>query len=687
MIKKKLTRTNSSKILSLVLFVIVQFQYSAFGQESILDSLRNELNLVKPNLNSSLKDSSYVNILNTLAYKIRYKQRDSLLKLSEEALRYSKNIGYKKGEIEAYINLGDYYSDGGHHAKAVEFMKKALQLSRVYKLHKLQIRAISHLSIIHDYQDKNELALKEMLAGIDIATKFDDRKYIALFNMNIAILYRSLNEHSEALNYLKVSKKFGDSYGNETISAYINSNLASGYNHIDEPETAIPFIDAAIATFKKNSTTDWLAFAYIIKGQTYLQLDDYKTALYWFEQSEQLYTTIVDDERSETQLLLGLAEANLNLDRDTISKVQAKKAYDQAEIFKDKVHKKNASELLYILYEKKNDLVESFRYLEIFQQLSDTLANDEGKKSILMLKTLMDYEKQKQDLIENNEKALTKRTNIIASILALLLILIGFILLVLKNQKIQKKLNQELKESETELIEINETKNKLFSIVSHDLREPVRAFSNLMDLFSQGEIQKDQFLSFIPKLKSDINYISFTLNNLLSWGQGQMKGSFTKPVTVDLENIVSTNINLLSEIAFNKSIQVLNNLEHNTIIWSDRDQIDVVVRNLLSNALKFTPKNGSVIITAIENKQYWEVSIKDTGVGMDKQAQNKIFEYNSNITTYGTNNEKGTGLGLILCKELIEKNKGKIWVNSTLNEGTCFTFMVPKSKQMYDLVG
>jgi signal transduction histidine kinase len=687
MIKKYLTRTKSFRALWLMLFFIVQIQYSAFGQKSILDSLRNELNLVKPNLNSSLRDSSYVNILNTLATEIRYKKRDSLLKLSEEAIRYSKIIGYRKGEVEAYINLGGYHSDGGNYPKAVALITKALKQSRVYQLNNLELRSINYLGMVHRYQDKNELSLKDMLAGIDIATKLDDRKFLSLFNMNIGNLYLSLNEYSEALNYYEISKKFGDSYGNETILAYINSNLAAGYNHVNEPETAMTYIDAAISTFEKNNTTDWLAFAYRKKGQIYLQQADYKTGLSWLEQSEKLYTTIVDNERHKSYLLLGLAEANLNLDRDSISKIQAKRAYDLAGILKDKNHKKNASKLLYLLYKKKNDLAESFKYLEIFQQLSDTLANDESKKSMLMLKTRMDYEKQKQDLIENNEKALTKRTNIIASILALLLILIGFILLVLKNQKIQKKLNQELKESETELIEINETKNKLFSIVSHDLREPVRAFSNLMDLFSQGEIQKDQFLSFIPKLKSDINYISFTLNNLLSWGQGQMKGSFTKPVVVDLENIVTTNINLLSEIAFNKSIQVLNKLEQNTITWSDRDQIDVVVRNLLSNALKFTPKNGSVIITALENKQYWEVSIKDTGVGMDKQVKNEIFEYNSNITTYGTNNEKGTGLGLILCKELIEKNKGTIWVNSTLNEGTCFKFTVPKSKQIYDLVG
>ena len=125
-------------------------------------------------------------------------------------------------------------------------------------------------------------------------------------------------------------------------------------------------------------------------------------------------------------------------------------------------------------------------------------------------------------------------------------------------------------------------------------------------------------LDFIPKLRDDIDHISFTLNNLLSWGYTQMNGAVTKPTIVALESLVSENINLLSEIAKNKSIKIVSELGSNTLTWSDGNQVDIVVRNLISNALKFTPKNGMVTISAIEKSKHWEVSVRDTGIGMDK---------------------------------------------------------------------
>ena len=251
----------------------------------------------------------------------------------------------------------------------------------------------------------------------------------------------------------------------------------------------------------------------------------------------------------------------------------------------------------------------------------------------------------------------------------------------------QKRLNSELKtktegliEQEKELKEINETKDKLFSIVAHDLRGPIGAFQGLLNLFKQGEIEKDEFMDFIPKLGNDIDHISFTLNNLLSWGQKQMNGLVTKPEIVSLDKLVAENINLLSETAINKSIKLASSLPRNTLAWTDGDQIDIVIRNLISNALKFTPTNGMVTVTSREKNDYWEISVRDTGIGMDRETLNNVFSDTNNLSTYGTNNEKGTGLGLSLCKEMVEKNNGTIWADSIVNQGTTLYFTVPKAK-------
>jgi signal transduction histidine kinase len=162
-----------------------------------------------------------------------------------------------------------------------------------------------------------------------------------------------------------------------------------------------------------------------------------------------------------------------------------------------------------------------------------------------------------------------------------------------------------------------------------------------------------------------------------------MNGSTIKPGVFALESLVDDNINLLSEIAKSKSIKIVSELGGNTLIWSDSNQIDIVIRNLISNALKFTPENGMVTIKAQENNDLWEVSVRDTGVGMDKVTVENLFKKNANISTYGTNNEKGTGLGLSLCKEMIEKNGGTIWVESILRKGSTFFFTLPKAEDKY----
>jgi len=389
-------------------------------------------------------------------------------------------------------------------------------------------------------------------------------------------------------------------------------------------------------------------------------------------------------------LLNGMAKAYLGLKKDSISENYALEAFALSDKIKFKEDQQRCAETLYKINKNKGNYANALKYHEIYQTLADTLSRNENKKSLTMLKTKMEHEKQKADLIAENKKQLATQRNYVNAALAILLIFIVVTFLVRRSEKIQKNLNTELKEktkdleaSDHELREINRTKDKLFSIIGHDLRGPIGAFQGLLKLYKDGEIGQSEFMDFIPKLRHDIEHISFTLNNLLSWGQTQMNGSVTKPEVIALEAIVDENIHLLSEIAENKSIKLASQLASNTMAWSDGNQIDIVIRNLISNALKFTPENGMVTITALEKRDDWQISIRDTGVGMDRDTIEKLFAENENLTTYGTNNEKGTGLGLSLCKEMVEKNGGKIWVESILRKGSTFHFTTPKSKKKY----
>jgi signal transduction histidine kinase len=526
---------------------------------------------------------------------------------------------------------------------------------------------------------------------METAKSADKIEMLSILNENIALLYASQKDYDQALTYFKTVKKLNEKINNERGSAISQSNMADVYADAKNIEYAMYNINASISVFEKNEILDWLAFAYQVKGKTYLIQKKYEWALFWYNQSKALYDKKVDDERAEIDLLHGLAEANLGIGNDSLSEKHAIRGFNLSQQLSVKEGTKKLSKTLYQIHKQNEAYINALAYHELYQELSDTIAKNESKKSLVMLKTKINHEQQKENLITENQKALGKQKNYIYASLAILLVLLSITVLVRRNEGIQKKLNKELnskkndlEKQEIELRGINQAKDKLFSIIGHDLRGPIGALQGLLQLFEGGEIKRKEFLNFVPKLRTDIGHISFTLNNLLSWGQSQMNGTITKPTRVSLENLVNENMNLLSETAEGKSIKMINLVPDNTFTWSDADQLDIVIRNLMSNAIKFTPHDGAITIGAKEMDEFWEISVTDTGIGMDQETQSKIFDVNNNITTYGTNNEKGTGLGLSLCKEMVENNNGMIWVESILNEGTSFYFTVPKTKDEYE---
>lgn len=673
-------------------FVLVLFAFSLtlFAAENgPKDSLETEILKQKKKSNFSEKDTIYISLLNELSKELRFYNSDSLFLLSKKALELSVKANYKVGEINALNNLGGYYSDKGNNQKAIEYYKNALEKSNLTPRKDVTLMIKNNLASEYSYRGDYTNALTHYLEGIDLAQQHEANVMLSIMNENVANLYAAQKDYEQALEFYKKVKKINEKIGDEVISAESMSNIASLYADMGQLDYAMFNANSSIRVFEKNGIMEWLAYAYEIKGKVYLKQNKFKWALYWYSQSEMLHEKIEDD-RGKIDLYNGMAEAYLGLKNDDLSERYALAAFEISERIKFMEGQQKCAATLYRLTKNKNDFESALAYHEIFQTLSDSLSRNENKKSLSMLKSKMEHERQRLELVEANKKQLASQRNYIHAALAILLIFITVTLLMRRSERIQKNLNKELKDKtedlerrEIELQEINRTKDRLFSIIGHDLRGPIGAFQSLLKLFKDGEIGQSEFMEFIPKFRHDIDHISFTLNNLLSWGQTQMNGIVTKPSVVALETIVRENINLLSETAENKSIRLVSHLTENTHAWSDLHQIDIVVRNLISNALKFTPENGMVTISSLEKNDHWQISIRDTGVGMDQETINKLFAKNSTVTTYGTNNEKGTGLGLNLCMEMIEKNNGKIWVNSMKRKGSTFHFTVPKSKKNY----
>lgn len=242
-------------------------------------------------------------------------------------------------------------------------------------------------------------------------------------------------------------------------------------------------------------------------------------------------------------------------------------------------------------------------------------------------------------------------------------------------------MNEELKANTESLAEINKTKDKLFSIIGHDLRAPIGSLKGLLYLLFSEAISKEEFLEFSMRLKQNVEVVHNTLENLLHWANSQMGGATYTPIHLQLKAIVQEKIKLYGELLTSKQIQISDEVQEMQYVWADENQLKLIIHNLISNAIKFTPENGYIRITAEKTENFCAISVIDTGIGMPEEQIQHLFQHKTNTSTQGTAGEKGTGLGLMLCQEMVEKNGGYIQVNSEVGKGTTITFTLPATLQ------
>lgn len=243
----------------------------------------------------------------------------------------------------------------------------------------------------------------------------------------------------------------------------------------------------------------------------------------------------------------------------------------------------------------------------------------------------------------------------------------------------RKIIENELRQSEQKLRELNATKDKFFSIIAHDLKNPIGAFKNVLELLHENfeDFTKEELIEFIEPLKDSAKQLFSLLENLLLWSRAQTGRMEKRPEIFDLSKLINQNIALLQLLAENKNIELLYDNPYNLEVFADMNMITTVIRNLINNAIKFTPNNGKITISTSKSDGFAIVCVSDTGIGMTQEDQEKLFRIDIHHTSLGTNQEKGTGLGLIICKEFIESNGGKIWVESTYGIGSKFYFSIP----------
>jgi len=249
-----------------------------------------------------------------------------------------------------------------------------------------------------------------------------------------------------------------------------------------------------------------------------------------------------------------------------------------------------------------------------------------------------------------------------------------------KEKLTQEKIrNEAILEQTHHLEEVNQVKDKLFSIVSHDLKDSISSIKAFLDLLKEESISKEEFNDLIPELSENANNASSLLYNLLNWSKSQMQNLEPKAELFNIQEVFHTKMALVEQKIEDKRIVLIDESQRD-FVYADKSMIEIVIQNLITNAVKFSRKGDVITVSNQDVNGKALICVEDTGVGISRSNLDKLFNSNKNFTTIGTKNEKGTGLGLTICKDLVELNNGEIWVESTENVGSKFFVELPKAE-------
>jgi signal transduction histidine kinase len=246
------------------------------------------------------------------------------------------------------------------------------------------------------------------------------------------------------------------------------------------------------------------------------------------------------------------------------------------------------------------------------------------------------------------------------------------------------KIKEQLKNQASELQQLNDLKDKLFSIISHDLKGPVFGVKELIHLTQTGLITEEEFMSMLPEVSKNMEHVAILLENLLAWTSSQLRGEYIQTQNLELKKLVTSQKNLLDRIAGEKSIQIELHGFENIWVKADKNMLELILRNLISNAIKFSPSGNRVLVSTEDQGEMKKLCVEDFGTGISEENLNKLNQGIS-FTTRGQKNESGTGLGLLLVRDYIHKNGGSLTITSDLGKGSKFCITIPKAIQPVNL--
>ena len=597
---------------------------------------------------------------------------------------------------------------------AIPIAMQQLQLSQKIHYDRGIASAYKLLSVGYETLGNMDKSIAASLNSLPIYQKLHDNRGLAGAYSNIGLAYKGENQLAEALSYFKKSLDIYNSIHAKPDDIWRSTmNIGRTYEQQHNDSLALNSYLQSLRLCDKITANHNI---YLSNSLLHIGEINYNRKQYSAAQNYVLQALKVVGPDPET---LSFSEMYILLSKVYLAQHQPDKALSAAQKAHDIVNKLNfkspLAESYFQLsktYAALNNYGQAYRYQGLYLQLKDSLVNAEKIGKIAQLQYNYKLEKNEavnRELLKNKKISTTlirlQKTTIqrqyammaLISVILLFSIILSVVyyrglqqkrkdhqLLNLQQQEILEQnheilaQNEEITNQREHLEQANKDKNKLFSIVSHDLRGPVLTLQDTLSLFNEKLLTYDDIRSASAELLTMVTNTSAMLDNVLYWAKNQMDGIRLNKQIFDIQRLIQTNLLNFQKQAYNKGITLINEQpDLPCSVYADPDTIDTVLRNLLSNAIKFCTTNDTVSVALKTDSSFLFVSVKDTGMGISAEVQQKLFNLSDFHTSYGTANEKGTGLGLNLCHDFITINGGTITVESAPGKGSIFTFTVP----------
>ncbi|MBV5313851.1 MAG: tetratricopeptide repeat protein [Prolixibacteraceae bacterium] len=621
----------------------------------------------------TMQDSALSNSYNKKAFALAVANKQ----LPEQA----KSVYYS---AKIYFTARDFTT-------AIQLYQRALPLFRQLNDTMNMTTCYSYIGISNFNMSKSKEAIASYLEGLKLSK--NDPDYSAELLANIGLVHDEMDNFSEAISYYKQALSLNQSIRDTGSMAIDYDYLGASYARMKMPDSAVVNYHKALYLFKKIGKDDRYAVSLSNIATVFPNYpDSLDKAISYFNMAWKKFQEL-GWLHYEADIQQGIANVLMKQGKYE----EAIKVYNNSLRLAQKYKRELLlKKLIYLglseVYQKNRNYKQALENHILYSQYNDSVVEEQKFKQIANLEKQYETEKKENEIIRlqarqeltNIQLSKNKQLKLLGFVTAsLLLVLVLYILAKFfekkKSNEILEEKNRQIEKSEQELLVLNAAKNKFFSIIAHDLKNPfhnVMGYSYLLskdyDRFTEEERRK-----FAIDINQSTTNIFRLLQNLLEWARSQTGRLTFTPANLEFRQTLDKALSVLNSLAQQKNITIKTNYDENLQIFADSLMIETVMRNLINNAIKFTPENGSIEISAEQLSDEVKICVRDTGIGITEEDIQNLFRIDSKVKRKGTNDEDGSGLGLILCKEFVDKNKGRIWAKRNEDIGSTFLFTVP----------